>query len=66
MTPHQVSRRVVAISAIMHDPEAAHAAEDDLLWAFVQAISNGVCLNPIRCAKEILRLKELNFSRRCA
>lgn len=48
------------------DPEAAHSQEDDLHQEVLSAIADERCLDPVSCAREALKTKELGFPRWCA
>jgi hypothetical protein len=65
MTPDSVWRRAQGIRLLSHDPEAAHAEEDQLWRDVLEAIANGA-QNPIGLAHEALRTRQIKFPRWCA
>jgi hypothetical protein len=58
--------RIVRIKALSHDPESAHAEEDDLWRDVLESIASGKCDNPVGYAKEVLKTKKIQFARWCA
>jgi hypothetical protein len=66
LTVIEVIRRVGVIKEIAGDDEAAHSNEDDLHQAVLQAISLDQCDDPVGCATEALKTRDIEFERWCA
>jgi hypothetical protein len=62
MTPDEVRERVAAIRNRAHDPEGAHADEDNLWMDVLTAISGGAD-NPADLAREAVKSNEIDFTR---
>jgi hypothetical protein len=61
-----VRRAVRAIRAEIDDDESAHADEDALHEAVLEAIANGSAEDPQAMAAEALETRKLEFARWCA
>jgi hypothetical protein len=66
MTVDEIKKRIAAIEAMKADDEAAHGAEDELYQDVLYAIAGGRCDDARACANEVLKTKEIEFSRWCA
>lgn len=66
MTPKEVQLRVERVAAFAENDEAAHVEEDSLFIDVLEAIALGRCEQPVACAREALRTREIGFVRRCA
>jgi hypothetical protein len=67
LTREAVEARVAAIACLARDDEAAHAREDDLHVAVLQAIAAGTWRDaPAVLCAAALKTKEIEFARWCA
>lgn len=66
MTPAEVKQRVQDIREIAGDPEGAHSMEDDLYFDVLASIAAGLCTDPVACADEATKTKDIDFARWCA
>jgi hypothetical protein len=76
MNIKDIKERIQAIELMKGDSEAAHAAEDDLYEGFVKFIANCdgngekdafYLPRPVRAmAEEILKTKNIKFTRHCS
>jgi hypothetical protein len=66
ITPTIVRERVEAIREAAEDDEFAHGLEDSLYEDILRAIADGRCLDPVACATEALKTRDINFARWCA
>ncbi len=63
VTPADVARMVDGVRAEAGESEGAHAGEDAMLWALVEAIAEGRCEEPAAACREALASREIKFSR---
>ncbi len=65
MDTKHIRERLQYIQKTAHDDEAAHRNEDDLLWEFIEFISNEptVPLRIRRMAKLVMKVADIKFSR---
>ena len=66
MTADDIRQRVAAIAARADDPEAAHGAEDALLWDFVAFVAASGDPTFAVLAAEVAKVAEIRFPRWCA
>ena len=66
LTAADVAGMVRNVYALRHDPEAAHAAEDELHVLVLQKIASDMCVDPRACALQALTTEEIKFDRWCA
>ena len=66
MTPGDVVERVGQIAAVADDDEDAHCKEDHLYIDILQAIADGEIADAQACAREALKVRDMDFSRWCA
>ena len=62
MNWQEVAERVEQVGVLAHDPEAAHAAEDELWHDVLMAIATGAD-DPHKLAGEALHTRDFDFPR---
>ncbi len=65
MDVSDVTTGLAAIRAIADDDESAHGEEDELRARVLQAIADGAT-DPAALAAEVLKTRDIEFSRWCA
>lgn len=65
LTVAEIEQKVAQIEVISHDPEMAHALEDELREQVLQAIADG-SEDPSSLARAALKTSGLDFERWCA
>lgn len=63
MNVEWVQRKVANIERESHDPESAHAREDELLYAVLAAIADGRAEDPRAVAAEAMKAGDVSFPR---
>lgn len=63
MTVDYIKRKVESIRSIARDDKAAHSCEDDLYHSFIQWIADNSEVALAEKAIEVLKTREINFSR---
>lgn len=66
LTVEEVQASVQRIRDCAHDDETAHSSEDGLHQEVLAAIAEGRCSDPVACAAEALKTKDIEFCRWCA
>lgn len=64
--PSAVRERVDAIEAVRGDDEAAHSMQDRLFADLIRSMAEGRCVDVAGCAREALRVLDMQFDRWCA
>lgn len=63
MNTDDIQELIDDIKEILDDDETAHVREDLAYEAVLKAIAEGTCENPQECAKLVLTIRDLDFSR---
>ncbi len=64
MTLDEIREAVAAIGRVAHDPERAHALQDDLFESVLLEIAQGSgSADPVDLAAEALKVREIQFPR---
>lgn len=62
----EIKKRVEEIKEVKHDPEVAHALEDQLFYNFVNAIKDNDfddLEDVVYAAEEVMKVREIEFGR---
>ena len=57
---------MATIEASKGDDEGAHGMEDDLYIDLLSSIAAKTCSDPVGCAVEALKARQIHFARWCA